>query len=741
MSGFELVTSFAPTGDQPAAINKLVAGFRSGMKAQTLLGVTGSGKTFTMANIIANLQRPTLILAHNKTLAGQLCAEFRAFFPKNAVEYFVSYYDYYQPEAYIAATDTYIEKDSAINDEIDRLRHSATASLLERRDVIVVASVSCIYGLGSPFNYKHLMLHLRPGMKKDRDQLIDDLVSIQYQRNDFEMKRGCFRVRGDSIDIFPVSTDELFIRVSFFDMEIEQIQEFHRISGKKLASRSYVMLYPATHYATSMEKVLQVLPQIEEELEERLAILREEGKIVEAYRLEQRTRYDMQMLRETGFVKGIENYSRFLDERRPGEPPYTLLDFFPEDYLLFIDESHVTVPQIGAMYAGDRSRKSSLVDFGFRLPAAFDNRPLRFPEFEQRMGQTLFVSATPAQYERHESVQEVEQVIRPTGLLDPPIAIRPVEGQIEDLLASIQTVIRRGERALVLTLTKKMAEDLTAFLAEAGLLVRYLHSDIVNEERFQLLQDLRLGKFHVLVGINLLREGIDLPEVSLLAIMDADKEGFLRSTTSLIQIIGRVARNVNGEVIMYADKVTDSMLRAVEETNRRRAIQEAYNLEHGIVPRTIQKEIRAQLDTLAGEDAFITNLPNATKITTSDKEVSDKPVKSANRKSGSKLLNDLSLRKETDGANNELQRLLAGGEELTAEIFKLLQQTSLYGNMALEEEQWKKLAQKLSSKDADKLFAQVEAAMKKAATSLDFEEAGRLRTYFLILRQQTGMIK
>lgn len=599
---FELVAPYLPTGDQPEAIAKLTQGFEAGLQAQTLLGVTGSGKTFTMANIIANLQRPTLVLAHNKTLAGQLCAEFRSFFPNNAVEYFVSYYDYYQPEAYIAATDTYIEKDSAINDEIDRLRHSATASLLQRRDVIVVASVSCIYGLGDPYTYQHLMVHLRTGQQMDRDQLIDALVQVQYQRNDFESKRGTFRVRGDVLDIYPVSSDRMLVRVSFFGDEIEQIRELDALTGKVLADRSYVMLYPASHYATSKQKILAALGEIEAELQERISVLRAEGKVVEAYRLEQRTRYDMEMLLETGFVKGIENYSRFLDGRMPGVPPYTLLDFFPDDYLLFVDESHVTIPQVGAMYAGDRSRKQSLVDFGFRLPSAFDNRPLQFSEFEARMGQTLFVSATPAQYEEVHSAARVEQVIRPTGLLDPQLSIRPTEGQIEDLIASIQETVARKERALVLTLTKKSAEDFAAFLREAGLRVQYLHSDIVTEERQKILKNLRLGAFDVLIGINLLREGIDLPEVSLIAILEADQKGFLRSFTSLIQIIGRAARNKNGLVILYADEITDQIQAAVVETNRRREIQEAYNREHGITPETIMKEIREDLDTFAKDE-------------------------------------------------------------------------------------------------------------------------------------------
>lgn len=596
---FRLHSDYLPTGDQPDAIRQLTQGLLRGDKGQTLLGVTGSGKTFTMANVIQNVQKPTLVIAHNKTLAGQLCEEFRAFFPENAVEYFVSYYDYYQPEAYIPGSDTYIEKDSSINDEIDRLRHSATASLLERRDVIVVASVSCIYGLGDPEDYRDLMLHLRTGMRIDRDKVIEELVHLQYIRNDFELKRGTFRVRGDSLDIHLVNSDELFLRISFFGDEIDKMVEVERISNKAVVGRSYVGITPARHFATTDEKKERALVTIEAELEERLAVLRAEGKIVEAYRLEQRTRYDLEMLRETGFTKGIENYSRHLDGRAPGTPPNTLIDFFPDDFLLMIDESHVTVSQVGAMYNGDRSRKQSLIDFGFRLPSAYDNRPLTFAEFESKINQVIFVSATPGTYEAEHSTQQVQQVIRPTGLLDPQISIHPVEGQIEHLLGEIRRTIEHGERAMVLTLTKRMAEDFTDFLAENNLQVKYLHSDIVNEERLEILRDLRQGKFDVLVGINLLREGLDLPEVSLIAILDADKEGFLRSTTSLVQIIGRAARNVNGHVVMYADTITNSMFRAVEETNRRRSIQEAYNIEHNITPTTIYKEIRNTLDTFA----------------------------------------------------------------------------------------------------------------------------------------------
>ena len=595
---FRIDSDMKPMGDQPQAIDTLVQGMEDGLSSQTLLGVTGSGKTFTMANIIERLQRPALVIAHNKTLAGQLCAEFKAFFPDNAVEYFVSYYDYYQPEAYIAATDTYIEKDSAINEEIDRMRHSATSSLLERRDVIVVASVSCIYGLGDPADYRDLMVNLRPGKKKDRDQVIRELINIQYSRNDYEVKRGSFRVRGDTLDIYPASSEDLLTRVSFFGDMIEKITEVDYITGKVQWARNYTAIYPASHYVTSGGKMKKALISIEQELEERLPIMRQEGKVIEAYRLEQRTRYDLEMLRETGFCKGIENYSRHLAQREPGTAPFTLIDFFPDDYLLMIDESHVSIPQIGAMYSGDRSRKENLVNYGFRLPSAFDNRPLKFPEFEKKMGQALFVSATPSVYEAAHSQQTAEQIIRPTGLVDPEIAIRPVEGQIEDILTEIRANNEKGERTLVLTLTKKMAEDLSAFLANEGIRVKYLHSDIDTVERMKILRDLRQGLFDVLVGINLLREGLDLPEVSLIMILDADKEGFLRSARSLIQIIGRAARNVRGRVVLYADKVTDSMFAAISETNRRREIQLAYNEKNHITPTSIKKEVRGVLETL-----------------------------------------------------------------------------------------------------------------------------------------------
>jgi len=639
---FVIHSPFAPTGDQPQAIDKLVSGLSEGMRAQTLLGVTGSGKTFTMANIIEKTQRPTLVIAPNKTLAAQLAAEFKAFFPDNAVEFFVSYYDYYQPEAYIASTDTYIEKDCDINDEIDRMRHSATSSLLERRDVIVVASVSCIYGLGDPSDYKDLMINLRVGMLKSRDEVIRQLVDLQYVRNDFAITRGAFRVKGDTLDIFPPSSEELLTRVTFFGDEIEKITEVHYLTGKVVWARNYAVIFPASHYATTKEKMQHALVTIEEELDERLKELRDQGKLIEAYRLEQKTRYDLEMLAETGFVKGIENYSRHLTRRQPGSPPFTLMDFMPEDYLLMIDESHVTVPQIGAMYNGDRSRKTTLVDYGFRLPSAFDNRPLKFEEFEKKMGQTIFVSATPSTYEAEHSSQTVEQIIRPTGLLDPEISIRPVDGQMEDILTEIRDTVSKGERALILTLTKKMSEDLTEYLKQEDIRVKYLHSDIDTVDRMKILRQLRQGEFDVLVGINLLREGLDIPEVSLLMILDADKEGFLRSTRSLIQMIGRAARNVNGRVIFYADDVTDSMFAAVSETNRRREIQIKYNEENHITPKSVSKEVRDVLDTMeevSHEEQIdmkdLNNLVNQKKTSMSRKELEklaarlDKEMKAA----------------------------------------------------------------------------------------------------------------
>ena len=593
---FKLVSDFKPSGDQPEAINNLVQGIKDGMRAQTLLGVTGSGKTFTMANIIERVQRPTLVLAHNKTLAGQLYAEFKELFPENAVEYFISYYDYYQPEAYIAATDTYIEKDSSINDEIDRMRHEATKSLLTRDDVIIVASVSCIYGIGEKDDYLSLALMLETGLEIPMDNVMAQLINMQYTRNDFDLSRGCFRRKGDVIDIWTPDSEHTLTRISFFGDEIDKISYVDAITGKTEFTKDYIELFPASHYATGRAKLNTAIDKIEAELEVRLKELREAGDMIAAYRLEQRTRYDMDMLRETGFCKGIENYSRHIAGREEGEPPCTLMDFFPKDFLLFIDESHQTIPQVGAMYNGDRSRKEMLVQYGFRLPSAFDNRPLKFAEFEQRMGQTIFVSATPADYEKEHSEQVVEQMIRPTGLLEPEIFIRPVEGQIEDILAMLKEQKKTGDKSLIMTLTKRMAEDLTDFLKKENIRVTYLHSDIKAVERMQILNQLRNDEVDVIVGINLLREGIDLPEVSLLMILDADKEGFLRSERSLIQIIGRCARNDHGRVVLYADEVTDSMMNAVSETNRRRKIQEEYNRVNNITPKTIKKAVRDVFD-------------------------------------------------------------------------------------------------------------------------------------------------
>ncbi len=588
---FKLVSEYAPTGDQPDAIEKLVSGFKQGNKFQTLLGVTGSGKTYTMANIIQQLNRPTLVMAHNKTLAAQLYSEFKAFFPENAVEYFVSYYDYYQPEAYVPSTDTFIEKDSAINDEIDKLRHSATAALFERRDVLIIASVSCIYGLGDPIDYNEMVLSLRPGMIKDREQVIRRLVDIQYSRNDINFTRGTFRVRGDSMEIFPAYSADTAFRVEFFGDEIDRIAEINVLTGEILGIRSHMTVFPASHYVTSKEKMNKAIMSIQEELEEYYQHLKSEDKLLEAQRILQRTNYDIEMLREMGFCSGIENYSRHLSQREPGSTPHTLLDYFPEDMLIMVDESHVTIPQVRGMYEGDKSRKTVLVDFGFRLPSAMDNRPLRFPEFESKIKQMLFVSATPSKYENEHSQMTVEQVIRPTGLLDPPIFVRPIKGQIDDLMTEIKKVTESGFKTLVTTLTKKMAEDLTNYLKEHGIRVRYLHSDIDTLERLEIIRDLRMDVFDVLVGINLLREGLDIPETALVALIDADKEGFLRSETSLIQTIGRAARNSEGRVIMYADKITRSMDLAIKETNRRRAIQQAYNEEHGITPTTIIKKV------------------------------------------------------------------------------------------------------------------------------------------------------
>ena len=589
---FKLVSNYKPTGDQPQAIDKLVDGIEKGYKEQTLLGVTGSGKTFTMANIIAKLNRPTLVLAHNKTLAGQLCAEFKEFFPENAVEYFVSYYDYYQPEAYIATTDTYIEKDSAINDEIDKLRHSATSALSERRDVIIVASVSCIYSLGDPIDYKSMVISLRTGMEKSRDDFIQKLVEIQYERNDVNFIRNKFRVRGDIVEIFPVYSNDSAIRVEFFGDEIDRISEINPLTGAVKNVVSHVAIYPASHYVVSPEKMEDALKKINDEMELQVAAFEKEGKLIEAQRIRQRTEYDMEMLRETGFCKGIENYSAIMSGRKPGEPPFTLLDYFPDDYVLFVDESHVTLPQVRGMYGGDRSRKESLINFGFRLPSAYDNRPLTFDEFYDKTHQKIFVSATPGPFENEKSIQIAEQVIRPTGLLDPEISVRSTEGQIEDLIFEINVRVEKKERVLVTTLTKKMAENLTDYLSQHNIKVRYMHYDIDTMERMELIRDLRLGEYDVLVGINLLREGLDIPEVSLIAILDADKEGFLRSETSLIQIIGRAARNANGHVIMYADNVTNSMERAISETYRRREKQIEYNEQHGIIPQTIVKDVR-----------------------------------------------------------------------------------------------------------------------------------------------------
>lgn len=600
---FKLHSKFKPTGDQPQAIDKLANGLENGKNHQILKGVTGSGKTFTMANIIQKVQRPTLVIAHNKTLAYQLASEFREFFPENAVEFFVSYYDYYQPEAYVVQSDTYIEKDSSINEELDKLRHSATMSLFERRDVIIVSSVSCIYGLGDPIDYENLVISLRPGMEKDRTEVMKKLIDIQYVRNDINFTRGTFRVRGDSLDIFPASSGEKSVRIEFFGDEIDRITEIDALTGEIVGERNHVAIYPASHYATTQKKVEKAIVTIEEELEDRLKYFKDHNKLLEAQRLEQRTRYDIEMLKEMGFCTGIENYSRHMSQRKPGSRPYTLIDYFPKDFVTMIDESHVTVPQIGGMYEGDRSRKTSLVDYGFRLPSALDNRPLRFNEFESMMNQVIYVSATPGKYEKAKTNEVVEQIIRPTGLLDPKIEVRPTKGQIDDLVSEINKTIEKGERVLITTLTKKMSEDLTRYLEDLDIKVTYLHSDIDTIERMEIIRDLREGKYDVLVGINLLREGLDLPEVSLIAILDADKEGFLRSETSLIQTIGRAARNSNGHVIMYGDTITRSMDVAITETNRRREIQEEYNKEHNIIPTTINKSVRKRIqNTFVAEE-------------------------------------------------------------------------------------------------------------------------------------------
>lgn len=617
MERFKLVSNYQPTGDQPQAIDTLVQSIKNGNKEQTLLGVTGSGKTFTMANVIAKLNRPTLVLAHNKTLAAQLCSEFKEFFPENAVEYFVSYYDYYQPEAYVPQTDTYIEKDSSINDEIDKLRHSATLALSERRDVIIVASVSCIYSLGDPIDYRNMVISLRPGMEKSRDDLIKKLVEIQYERNDVNFIRNKFRVRGDVVEIFPAASSDNVIRVEFFGDEIDRISEINPLTGELLGFLKHAAIYPASHYIFSRDKMERAINEINQELDMRLAYFREKGMLLEAQRIEQRTRYDLEMLQEIGFCTGIENYSRVLSGRKPGSAPYTLLDYFPKDFLLFVDESHVTLPQVRGMYAGDHARKKTLIDFGFRLPSAFDNRPLNFDEFYDRVNQAVFVSATPGDFEKEKSNEIAQQIIRPTGLLDPEISVRPTDGQLDDLISEINIRTAKKQRVLVTTLTKKMAEDLTDYFENMNIKVRYMHHDIDTVERMEIVRDLRLGEFDVLVGINLLREGLDIPEVSLVAILDADKEGFLRSERSLIQTIGRAARNAEGTVIMYADSVTPSMKSAITETNRRREIQQQYNEEHGIVPKTIVKKVSEILEISThadDEDKNIKKLSKAEKL-------------------------------------------------------------------------------------------------------------------------------
>lgn len=625
---FQVVSKYEPNGDQPKAIKQLSEEIKKGERFQTLLGVTGSGKTFTMANVIAAVNKPTLVLAHNKTLAAQLCSEFKEVFPNNAVEYFVSYYDYYQPEAYIPSSDTYIEKDAQTNEEIDKLRHSATAALFERKDVIIVASVSCIYGLGDPIDYNNMVVSLRPGMIKDRDEVIAKLIEIQYERNDINFIRNKFRVRGDVLDIFPSDSTSNAIRVEFFGDEVERITEINPVTGETVAVRNHCAVYPASHYVTTAEKREQAIASIEQELEERLAVLEADNKLVEAQRLKQRTMYDIEMMRETGFCQGIENYSRHISGREAGSPPFTLIDYFPDDFLLFVDESHVTLPQVRAMYAGDRARKESLVKYGFRLPSAFDNRPLNFDEFYDKIHQAVFVSATPAEFERERSMQIVEQVIRPTGLLDPEIEVRPIAGQVDDLYGEIISRTERGERVLVTTLTKKMAERLTEYFEDMKVKVRYLHSDVQTIERMEIIRDLRLGVFDVLVGINLLREGLDIPEVSLVAILDADKEGFLRSETSLIQTVGRAARNADGKVIMYADTITGSMRRAIDETERRRTLQMAYNEEHGITPETIRKSVHAIIEA--------TQTVNINKGT-------DKPAKQVDIREAQNVIAELTL--------------------------------------------------------------------------------------------------
>ena len=653
---FKLHSEYQPTGDQPQAIEKLVQGFQEGNQAQTLLGVTGSGKTFTMANIIQQLNKPTLVIAHNKTLAAQLYGEFKEFFPENAVEYFVSYYDYYQPEAYVPSTDTYIAKDSSVNDEIDKLRLSATASLIERRDVIIVSSVSCIYGLGEPENFEKMMVSLRPGMEKDRDEVLRQLVDIQYDRNDMDFKRGTFRVRGDVVEIIPANEAELAVRVEFFGDEIERITQIDVLTGEVKGELEHIAIFPASHYVVPADQIKRTAAEIEKELEERVRYFKSEDKLLEAQRIAERTNFDIEMLKETGFCSGIENYSRHLSGLEPGTPPNTLMDYFPEDFLIIVDESHKTVPQIRGMYAGDQSRKTTLVDYGFRLPSAKDNRPLNFEEFENKIDQILFVSATPGEYEADHELLRAEQIIRPTGLLDPKVEVRPVEGQIDDLVGEVHKEIAGGHKILITTLTKRMAEDLTDYMRELGIRVKYLHSDIDTLERTQIIRDMRLDVFDVLVGINLLREGLDIPEITLVAILDADKEGFLRSEVSLIQTIGRAARNSEGRVIMYADKITDSMRLAIDETERRRAIQEAYNKEHGITPKTIQKSVRELI--------------------------------------------------------------------------------SISREIAQEELRFEKDPESMSRKELEKLVADLDKKMKKAAAELNFELAAELRDKMIELKQQ-----
>ena len=639
---FKLHSEYAPTGDQPHAIEELVKGFREGNQFETLLGVTGSGKTFTMANVIAALNKPTLIISHNKTLAGQLYGEMKEFFPVNAVEYFVSYYDYYQPEAYVPSTDTYIEKDSSINDEIDKLRHSATAALSERKDVIIVASVSCIYGLGSPVDYESMVVSLRPGMEKDRDEIIRKLVDNQYTRNDMDFKRGSFRVRGDVLEIFPAASTDRAVRVEFFGDEIDRLTEIDVLTGEKKAELSHVAIFPASHYVVPREKMIEAAADIRQEMEERVAYFKSEDKLLEAQRIKERTSFDVEMMLETGFCSGIENYSRHLAGLAPGTPPYTLIDYFPEDFLIIVDESHITIPQIRGMYAGDRSRKTTLVDYGFRLPSALDNRPLNFGEFEGKIDQMLFVSATPSDYEAEHELLRTEQIIRPTGLLDPEITVKPVEGQIDDLIGEVNKEVGKHNKILITTLTKRMAEDLTNYMKEAGIRVRYLHSDIDTLARAEIIRDMRLDVFDVLVGINLLREGLDIPEITLVAILDADKEGFLRSETSLIQTIGRAARNADGRVIMYADVITDSMLHAIEETQRRREIQKKYNDEHGITPTTIKKAVR---DLIA-----------ISKAAAEPKADMEKDIESMSHKELEKLLKELSKQMHKAAAELDFER-------------------------------------------------------------------------------------